>query len=168
MPHPLVAQLRFTRSEFRRAIYGVSNADGERRFLPMNALGWTVAHLAWHEQICWLTRAQGQLLIPELNELAGFGQPASTPPLDAMWAAWEQVTGAADPYLDSLTPETLLTHWEVEGKPHRESIGTVLLRVTYHYWYHIGESQAIRQLLGHGELPNFVGKLHAEAPFTPG
>jgi len=29
----------------------------------MNSIGWDVAHLAWHEQICWLTRAQS--LTPE-------------------------------------------------------------------------------------------------------
>jgi hypothetical protein len=166
MPHPLVAQLRFTRSEFKRAIYGVSNEEGERRFLPINALGWMVAHLAWHEQLCWLTRAQGQLLRPDLNELAGYGQPASTPPLDAMWAAWEQITAAADPYLDSLTTEILPTFWQVNGKPHRESIGSVLRRMTYHYWYHIGESQAVRQLLGHADVGNFVGAIHTEAPYT--
>jgi uncharacterized damage-inducible protein DinB len=166
MPHPLVTQLRFTRTEFKRAIYGVSNEDGERRFLPMNSLGWTVAHMAWHEQLCWLTRAQGQTLHPELNELAGYGKPASTPPLDAMWSLWEAVTAACDPYLDTLTSEVLLTHWEVNGKPHRENIGSTLRRITYHYWYHIGESQAVRQLLGHADVGNFVGALHAEAPYT--
>jgi len=35
--------------------------------------------------------------------------------------------------------------------------GTRLHRTTYHYWFHLGESQAIRQLLGHTKLPTFVG-----------
>jgi hypothetical protein len=167
MAHPLVAQLRFTRSEFRRALYGISNEDGERRILPINSLGWMVAHLTWHEQLCWLTRAQGQTPHPEIVELAGIGKPASTPPLDAMWACWEEITAASDPYLDTLTSEMLVTHWEVNGKPHRESIGSVMLRMTYHYWYHLGESQAVRQMLGHTDLPMFVGAIHAEAPYTP-
>jgi hypothetical protein len=164
MPHPLVTQLRFTRSEFKRAFDGVSYEDGERRFLPMNSLGWMVAHLAWHEQVCWFTRAQGQTLYPELNELAGYGKPASTPPLDTMRSLWESITAASEPYLDTLTTEQLVTHWEVNGQPHRESIGSVLRRITYHYWYHIGESQAVRQLLGHSDVGNFVGALH---PYTP-
>ena len=165
MPHPLVTQLRFTRSEFKRAIDGVSNEDGARRFLPMNSLGWMVAHLAWHEQLCWLTRAQGQTLHPELNELAGYGKPASTPPIDTMWSLWESITNASEPYLDTLTSENLVTHWEVNGQPHRESIGSVLRRITYHYWYHIGESQAIRQLLNHPHRASFVGDIGEKAPY---
>jgi hypothetical protein len=38
MPHPFVEQLRFTRSEFVRAIRGVSEEDAQRRVLPMNCI----------------------------------------------------------------------------------------------------------------------------------
>ena len=44
-----------------------------------------------------------------------------------------------------------------DGRPHVESIGTMLLRVIDHYWFHIGEATAIRQMLGHTNLPEFVG-----------
>lgn len=40
MPHPLVAQLRFTRMEFRRALEGVGEADASRRLPPMNCISW--------------------------------------------------------------------------------------------------------------------------------
>jgi hypothetical protein len=43
----------------------------------------------------------------------------------------------------------------------------MLLRVTGHYWFHTGESQAIRQLLGHPNLPDFVGDIGREAPYRP-
>ena len=39
MPHPLVRQLRFTRSEFTRALAGVTDADARERLLPMNCYG---------------------------------------------------------------------------------------------------------------------------------
>ena len=29
----------------------------------------------------------------------------------------------------------------------------------YHYWFHLGEAYAIRQLLGHRDLPEFVGDM---------
>jgi hypothetical protein len=52
----------------------------------------------------------------------------------------------------------------VVGDPHyqpgperAESIGISLLRNIYHYWHHIGEAHAIRQILGHSDLPVFVG-----------
>jgi len=31
----------------------------------------------------------------------------------------------------------------------------------YHYWFHIGEAHAVRQMLGHGNLPDFVSDLPA-------
>ena len=31
----------------------------------------------------------------------------------------------------------------------------------YHYWFHTGEAHAIRQQLGDGELPQFVGDMSA-------
>lgn len=165
MPHPLVDQLRFTRSEFQRALSGVTDEEARRRFLPMNSIGWIVGHLAAQEQYCWLILAQGKLVAPALAAY-GYGQPASTPPLAEMWQAWQTVTQAADPYLDSLTTEMLLAGLSsAPDNPIHESVGTLLRRVTYHYWYHLGESQAIRQLLGHTGLPTFVGDLGTTAPY---
>src|SRR5579875_1056397 len=37
----------------------------------------------------------------------------------------------------------------------------------YHYWYHTGENAAIRQMLGHINLPEFVGDIDGEAPYCP-
>jgi hypothetical protein len=165
MVHPLATQLRFARSEFRRALDGVTAEEAQRRLLPINSISWMVGHLAWQEQRYWIYRPEGRYAVPELNDLVGFGAPASTPPLADMWAAWETVTREADPFLDSLTPETLATHFEVDGQTDPESIGTRLLRTTYHYWYHIGESQAVRQLLGHADVGNFVGNIGSEAPW---
>jgi hypothetical protein len=45
--------------------------------------------------------------------------------------------------------------------------GSLLQRMLYHYWYHTGESLAIRQMLRHGELPEFVGDIDGEAPYRP-
>src|SRR5262245_48481668 len=53
--HPLVEQLRFTRSEFQRGLRGTSADDGVRRLEPMNSIGWIVAHMSWQEQRYFLT-----------------------------------------------------------------------------------------------------------------
>ena len=157
--HPLVTQLRFTRSEFLRGLDGVSAEDAIRRFEPMNCISWIIGHLANQEHRYWVLWAQGRDLAPDLQELVGFGQPASTPSLDEMWATWRRVTAAADEYLDTLTTQDLQAYLEREGRPLPESVGTMLLRNTYHYWYHLGEAHAIRQLLGHKNLPQFVGDM---------
>lgn len=131
MPHPLVTQLRFSRSEFVRCLDGVSEEDGRLRLEPMNCIGWIVGHLAHQENAYWVLRAQGQVLAPGLRELVGWGSPASTPSLEEMWDVWRTVTGSADRYLDTVTPEILQTHLEWEGEPLRESVGTMLLRNTH-------------------------------------
>ncbi|MBK8023421.1 MAG: DinB family protein [Chloroflexi bacterium] len=167
MTHPLVLQLRFTRSEFVRGLKEVTPEEAVRRFIPINSLSWMIGHVAHLEQAYWLTRAQGVTPLPELRDLVGFGKPATTPPLEDMWAAWRQITAASDPYLDTLTNDHMTTHLVINEKPHPESIGTMLMRDIYHYWYHLGEAQAVRQLLGHTNLPVFVGALGTDAPYTP-
>lgn len=157
--HPLVTQLRFARSEFVRCLEGVSAEEAVHRFGPMNCIGWAVGHLANQEHFLWVMAAQGRLEAPGLHKLVGTGRPPSTPPLHEMWATWHTVTKAADEFLDTLTSAQLQTHMEWEGKPLRESIGTLLYRNTYHYWFHTGEVHAIRQMLGHGDLPQFVGDM---------
>jgi hypothetical protein len=73
--HPLVDQLRFTRSEWLRGLRGIPEADGVRRLKPMNSIGWIVGHMAWHVQRYWLTRLAGVTPEPILNEVAASGGP---------------------------------------------------------------------------------------------
>jgi hypothetical protein len=165
--HPLVTQLRFARSEFVRCLEGVSEEDGVRRVLPMNCISWSVGHMANQEQRYWVMIPGGNLLVPDLNDRVGFGKPASTPPLIEMWAAWRAITQAADTYLDSLTIASMQEHFVWREKKLDENIGTLLLRNIYHYWFHTGEAHAIRQVLGHPDLPQFVGALDQRAPYIP-
>ena len=78
MSHPLVSQLRFTRSEFLRAVKGVSEVDAQKRLLPMNCLSWNVGHLAWQEQRYFLYYAQGQLILPEIHLIKLLSQNSFT------------------------------------------------------------------------------------------
>jgi uncharacterized damage-inducible protein DinB len=157
--HPLVDQLRFARSEFVRCLKGVSEEDARHRFEPMNSISWIVGHLAYQEHTYWVLWAQGENLAPDLRKLVGWGQTPSTPPLEEMWDTWRAITGAADGFLNTLTTAQLTTHAEWRGKPVQESIGTLLRRNTYHYFFHTGEAHAIRQMLGHPDLPQFVGDM---------
>lgn len=167
MTHPLVTQLRFVRSELQRALDGLSAEDGCRRVEPMNCISWMIGHLAHQENFYWVLWAQEKIIAPNLDALVGYGRPASTPPLDQMWAVWHQITSTADIYLDTLEPGMLQNHFEWQGQRTKESIGTLLQRAIYHYWYHIGEAMAVRQLMGHSNLPDFVGNLGSKAPYQP-
>lgn len=167
MAHPLVLQLRFTRSEFARALKGIEDADARQRFMPMNCISWNIGHLAWQEQSYFLRYGQGQMLLPEIDKQFANGAPASTPPLAETLAAWQSITTAADPWLDTLTSVKLQEHVISQGKPIAYLYGNLLQRVIYHYWYHIGENMAIRQMLGHTRLGQFVGDIDSKAPYRP-
>jgi uncharacterized damage-inducible protein DinB len=162
-----VDQFRFTRAEWLRGLEGVTEEDGAQHLGPMNSIGWIVGHMAWHEQRYWLQYAQGQIPFPNLNTLSAYGTAMTTPSLTEMLDAWRQITQAADPYLDSLTTAALQTELLRDGKPVGQSIGSALHRITYHYWYHTGEVQAIRQMLGHTGLPDYVGDIEELAPYRP-
>jgi hypothetical protein len=165
MTHPLVAQLRFTRSEFKRGLAGLSEEDGARRLPPLNCISWNVGHLAWQEQKCFLYGGSKKILLPDVDVDYAYGAPACTPSLGKTWEAWNTVTAAVDPWLDELAESdmtSLLDRGEGFG---RYMVGNLLLRVIYHYWYHNGENMAIRQALGHSKLPQFVGNIDEQAPY---
>ena len=166
MAHPMVQQLRFTRGEFLRCLDGLSLPDAYARHGQMNCISWIIGHLAAHENQVFVFLAQGEVILPDLRKVCGFGSPPSAPKLDDMWAAFHEVTANADLYLDSLTTETLQERFTWKGEPMAETIGTMLHRTIYHYWFHIGEAHAIRQMLGQRNLPQFVGNM-AGSPYLP-
>jgi len=167
MTHPLVDQFRFTRSEWLHGLEGLTEEEGAQHFGKMNCISWTVGHLAWHEQRTFLTRPQNITLYPKLNEVFAFGAPMSTPSFTEMLETWHKVTEATDAYLDTLTTEILLTQLLLNGQEVGQTRGDALRRITYHYWYHIGEIQAIRQMIGHSDLYQYVGDIEGEAPYRP-
>ncbi len=166
MPHPLVQQLQFTRRRFADGIRDVPPEDAHQRFKPMNSISWIVGHLAVHELRVWVEIAQGRIVAPEVLVCEG-GRPASVPDFESMWHAWEQITTTADDYLNTLTQTDMTRHLMWQGEQQREDIGTMLQRNIYHYWYHLGEAQAIRQMLGHTDLLPFVGHIPPESKYTP-
>ena len=164
MSLPLVEHLRFARSQFLTGLEGVNADEAERRFQPINSISWLVGHLAAFDQFVWLRMAQGKEISQAVKACA-FGKPASTPPYHEMVAAFEEITAACDLYLDQLTEDQLGLYYEFNGKRAFENVGTFLQRQAWHYWYHLGEAQAIRQLLGHGDLYPFVGDIPPHAAY---
>jgi len=166
MAHPRVEQLRFARREFARGLAGISPEVAGRELGQMNSIGWMVAHLAWHEQVSWLTRAQGITPFPWLVEMGASGGTKSNPDFDEALDTWRQVCALSDPWLDQLTPAGLRGF---SGKPFGvpQDVGTALLRMTYHYFVHGGEASAIRQVVEGGALPEFIGVIQVEAPWRP-
>ena len=159
MVHPLVTQLHFTRGEFARCFEGITPEEAVRRVEPMNCLSRTVGHLALQEHALWIQMGQGRTIAPDLLRLYGTGQPASTPPWDEIWPLWHTITEQADVFLLGLKQDDLKRQLFWEGKPLADDVGTLILRNIYHYWFHLGKAHSIRQMLGHSNLPMYVGKM---------
>jgi hypothetical protein len=155
MAHPRVDQLQFARSEWQRGLVGLSEADAAVRLMPMNSISWMLGHMAWHERLCWFDRARGLSAEPILDSFAT-GQPASTPSLAEMQAVWARVVAGADSFLAGLTTSELERPLPHDRRTDPPNAGTQLQYVTYHYWSHIGEVSAVRQMLGHRDLPEYV------------
>ena len=163
--HPLVDQLWFTRREFLRGIKGVAADDATVRLGPMNCIAWNVGHLAWQEQRYFVTIAQDRTPRPDIATGFAVGAPGSRPPRAPVRAARRQITAAAVVWRATATSDALLTGPVRRGRPAATSLGNRLQRTIYHYWYHQGENQAIRQQRGHARPPQFVGNIDDEAPF---
>lgn len=165
MPHVVVEQLRFARSEWLRGLRGLTEQEGSRHFGQMNCISWIVGHLTMQEQRYLLWRSRGIVLFPQVQIEFATGAPMSTPSLAGMRRAWNKVTRNSEPFLDSLTTGDLLRDLPLNGARSGQTLGDAIRRMTFHYWFHIGEIQAIRQMLGHKRLPQYVGSLEVKAPY---
>ena len=166
--HPVVEQLRFTRSEWLRALDGVSPKDARVHHGQMNSIGWIVGHLAWQEQRYLLQRSQKLMPRKDIQTRFTTGGKMSTPELAETLAAWREITTAADPFLDKLTTSRLVRDLPMPtGRRSGQTLGSAIRRMTYHYWFHIGEILAIRQMIGAKRLPQYVGAIEQQAPYRP-
>ena len=167
-PHPMVEQLRFTRREWLRALQGVTEKDARVHHGQMNSIGWIVGHLAWQEQRYLLVRSQKTMLRKDIQTRFTTGGKKSTPELKDTLAAWREITTASEPFLDKLATSRLLRDLPMPtGKRSGQTLGSAIRRMTYHYWFHIGEILAIRQMIGGKGLPEYVGAIEAQAPYRP-
>jgi hypothetical protein len=165
--HLVVDQLRFTRSEWLRGLRGVTEADAAHHFGQMNCISWIVGHLTWQEQRYLLWRSRDIVMFPEVQKEFAVGAPMSTPSLAEMRKAWTVVTKSSEAFLDALKTKDLLRDLPLDGKKSGQTLGDAIRRMTFHYWYHIGEIQSIRQMLGQKRLPQYVGNLEGKAPYRP-
>lgn len=169
MPHPLILQLRFTRREFARGVKGVTAEEAVQRPHGLNAIGWAVAHLTWQEQKYFLHYGQGELPYLEVDRAYRPGASASTPALDDALRVWRDVTRRTDPWLDTLDVTAVAAPYRrPDGGDGARIVGDLLQRVIYHYWFHLGQVIAVRRLLGHERVPQFVGNIDQQASYRAG
>ena len=148
----LVQMVKLTRQEFDRGLEGVSDEDVRRRVGSMNCISWIVGHVA-HQQHAFF-RAWPRLAETDSSYRSfGYDAPPSEPPLDEVMSLWRTSCIDADTWLDAADARSLLERFNpVEPE---ENGGTLIVRFLFPTWSHIGEINAIRQMLGH-RAPEFV------------
>ncbi len=167
MAHVLIEQYRFAKQEWLRGHENIPAEDALKRLGHANSIGWAVGHLAEFDQIVWIERLLGEPLTKETKRF-GFRRAASTPQLDEVMRLWQAIHQKVDEVQESLTTADLAERPTMWGRPSDENVLMWTLRQTWHYWYHLGEMQATRQALGHENLPDFVGRIPAEAQWQKG
>ena len=149
----------FTLSEFERGLAGLATEDAAVRLEKpgdgrMNAISWTVAHIARH----WLARTRPREQLDFRPQ-----DPAHPPPLSDALAWLAEGTSLAGRSLADVSSATL----SQTGDGERENRGTALMRAVLHTWFHIGEINATRQLLGH-ETIDYLGPTLGRLEWQPG
>jgi hypothetical protein len=162
--HLLVQMQHLTRMEFLRGLTGqrpeggtrpLSDEDARQRVEPMNCITWIIGHMAHQEHAYFVAWPKGAPSEPQYQPFA-FGSPPSQPPLEEVMALWRSTCEAADALLHAANEESLRQLIVAPGRAAKgENLGTRLVRNIFHYWSHIGEISAIRQILGH-RPPQFV------------
>ncbi len=154
--HHLVELQHVTRTEFLRGLEGASDEDARRRVEPMNCISWIVGHMANQEYALFVAVPRGGQVEPRFAAFASSSDP-SQPPLEEAMALWREAGEDADALLHAATEESLR---EVvsssDAAAELPNLGTRIVRNIFHYWVHIGEISAIRQVLGHPSPPEFV------------
>ncbi len=149
MTHFIVTQIQFAKESWLTGLKDISPEDAVKRLGDANCISWMVGHLAQFDQMAWLDTK-----VVNLDAWA-WGQPASTPDLEEMLAAWHAVNTEVNHVLNAFTEADL----QQPSRFPEESRATMLQRQTWHYWYHLGEMQGIRQMLGHKNQPQYVGRI---------
>lgn len=165
MAHKIVEHLWFAREKWLTGYEGLSAEDAIVRHGDANSPSWMVGHLAFFEQLCWCELGQGKTVDETLKEF-GWGLPGITPPLDEVMEKWNAVMPVCDAYLKTLEDAdmTQFLKWP-NGQNFWDDIGTTILRHTWHYWYHLGEMQALRSSMGHKNQGPYIGNIGSFGQF---
>lgn len=144
-----VAFARFALSEFDRGLVGLTEQEAGLKLkkadgTQMNSIAHTVGHIAWH----WhriREYATGETYPVELKQFA-FGSPAegAPPPLATVLGYLQQARDLS--WLENVDAAFL------SAGTRAENVAVSVTRVSLHTWFHTGEINAIRQMLGHTEI----------------
>jgi hypothetical protein len=171
--HP-IQLASFALMQFQHGLQGLTEEEAQVRLKKadgsqMNAISWTVGHVCW-QWIRLATRvalAQGKhegsedpypMLRERVRQFQSGSQDPTPPTLQYAMDLLRDTTEVTKWLIDVDDDVMSTIQWGndprdggvVKGVP--ETLGTSAIRNTLHTWFHIGEINAVRQMLGHEEI----------------
>jgi hypothetical protein len=160
---------RFSIHSFERGLEGLTDEDARKRLSKAdgsltNSASWIAAHVGRH----WISAARGAtgILAPDSMDSFASGSDDPTPPSLADAMAVLHASPAALAWIETADEHLLLRSADPASNHPEETLGTRILRATLHTWFHIGEVNGIRQMLGHKEIA-FVGPMVGRMEWQP-
>lgn len=149
---------RFALSEFERGLDGLTDEDARTRMTKadgteMNAISWNVGHIArhWFRVAAYARQEQPPAGLEPYT--SGPAADPTPPPLSNVLTLLEDAKTSIDWIREA--NDALLSATRGSDR-HGENVGTALMRAVLHTWFHAGEINAVRQMLGHPPI-GFVG-----------
>jgi uncharacterized damage-inducible protein DinB len=155
--HPLLIQIGFNHAAFHLNVDGISHAESlTSPGASGNCLNWVVGHIVAARQR-WLATVLGGKPTIDITRLPVYARGAQrlvdgagAVRLEELVAAYDAAQAPLLAGMAALTPERMGEKAPFSpGNDPRETIGSLVAKLTYHEGYHTGQTGILRRMLGH-------------------
>lgn len=142
----IIDQYKITNNQVLNYINDISDEESKAIFTPLNCISWTLGHLSRYNNLAFAARDKGEEIPEKFRDFEN-GSPHSQKDLSYVKGLWEQTLNDTDKFLDNLKEEDLKRILNNDSYD-VDNLGTVMTRMIFHSWNHLGEIASVRQLLG--------------------
>tara|TARA_B100000315_G_C14425783_1_gene517763 strand:+ start:155 stop:640 length:486 start_codon:yes stop_codon:yes gene_type:complete len=142
----IIEQYKITNNQVLNYINDISDEESKAIFAPLNCISWTLGHLSRYNNLTFAARDKGEQIPEKFRDFEN-GSPHSQKDLSYVKGLWEKTLNDTDKFLDNLKEEDLKRILNNDSYD-VDNLGTVMTRMIFHSWNHLGEIASVRQLLG--------------------
>ncbi|MBA30388.1 MAG: hypothetical protein CL905_00875 [Dehalococcoidia bacterium] len=142
----IIDQYRITNNQVLNYIDDVTDEESKLIFEPLNCISWTLGHLARYNNLTFAARSRGVEIPNEFKDFEN-GAPHSQKDLSYVKGLWHKTLSDTEKFLDGLNENDLVKVLDNDSY-NVDNLGTVMTRMIFHSWNHLGEIASVRQLIG--------------------
>ena len=142
----IIEQYKITNNQVLNYINDISDEESKAIFTPLNCISWTLGHLSRYNNLTFAARLKGEQIPEKFRDFEN-GSPHSQKDLSYVKGLWQQTLNDTDKFLDNIKEEDLNRVLNNDSYD-IDNLGTVMTRMIFHSWNHLGEIASVRQLLG--------------------